>query len=546
MKTMGFGMRFRLGVLISVSGLSCGAPEPGSEPVASERSEIVNGINASQATTQFYGMVAVYHPTAGFTWSPRPCSATIINAEFGFTWILTARHCVTTDGTIVGPIAAPSNLRVLPGPNPGLANPNPPAAAVTAAAVLSMGAQVGDMAVIGVAKNWEALVPRFGMWHSATKPLADSQVQFTAFGYGLNVFDAGCFGNPSVTTGAGVARYGSAFTITSGELVTENQPAATYSYLNRSTGFHSTICGDSGGGDVAFLGAAQGSTWMHLLGVRSGGSNSPDGFATTQTSVRWLQDQFGGFFLSPDQVGAVPRGSLTGANANLTKTDTGDGLKMVVAPTVADRWFYDSVTQRISFPLDNVCLAPSGGIGSAVVPRTCADVPTQRWTFGVDRRLVNVALGSCLTTATIPITAACNSSPTQMWAFHMQPYDFETYVHCANENQTCSFSGTKNVRYGANGSYAYRTLTNGAACNNATFGDPAPGVAKKCSIGPKGFSFCAGQNGTCTFSGQKRLVAYGANNSFYYRVFSNSAPCTVGAFGGDPIVGVQKHCYLGG
>lgn len=44
-----------------------------------------------------------------------------------------------------------------------------------------------------------------------------------------------------------------------------------------------------------------------------------------------------------------------------------------------------------------------------------------------------------------------------MWAFHAQPYDFEAYAYCADENQTCSFSGTKNVRYAANGSYFYRS-----------------------------------------------------------------------------------------
>ena len=55
---------------------------------------------------------------------------------------------------------------------------------------------------------------------------------------------------------------------------------------------------------------------------------------------------------------------------------------------------------------------------------------------------------------------------------------------------------------------------------------------------------CNNAPGTCTFSGQK-LVAYGANDRFYYRMFNGSAPCTVRAFGGDPIVNVPKQCYVG-
>ena len=58
------------------------------------------------------------------------------------------------------------------------------------------------------------------------------------------------------------------------------------------------------------------------------------------------------------------------------------------------------------------------------------------------------------------------------------------YALCASENQSCSFSGTKNVAYGANGKFNYKTATNGIACNNATFGDPIVGVVKACYVRP--------------------------------------------------------------
>jgi hypothetical protein len=55
------------------------------------------------------------------------------------------------------------------------------------------------------------------------------------------------------------------------------------------------------------------------------------------------------------------------------------------------------------------------------------------------------------------------------------------YTFCANENGTCSFSGgTASVAYGANGSFFYKSATGSIACNNATFGDPLPTVGKAC------------------------------------------------------------------
>ncbi len=56
------------------------------------------------------------------------------------------------------------------------------------------------------------------------------------------------------------------------------------------------------------------------------------------------------------------------------------------------------------------------------------------------------------------------------------------WTFCANENGFCGFSGTKDVRYGANNTYASGTFTDGVACTNAVFGDPIAGVAKHCDV----------------------------------------------------------------
>jgi hypothetical protein len=56
------------------------------------------------------------------------------------------------------------------------------------------------------------------------------------------------------------------------------------------------------------------------------------------------------------------------------------------------------------------------------------------------------------------------------------------YVKCADEGGTCSFSGNKQVYYGANSCYAVQTHSDGVSCNNDVFGDPTPDVGKACYI----------------------------------------------------------------
>jgi len=121
----------------------------------------------------------------------------------------------------------------------------------------------------------------------------------------------------------------------------------------------------------------------------------------------------------------------------------------------------------------------------------------------------------------------------------------QTWTLCAREGGTCTFSGTQQVRYGANGLYAYKTLTGSTACTNAVFGDPAPNMAKQCdtqttSTAPTSWSVCANEGGTCTFSGTQQ-VRYGANGLYAYRTVTGSTACTNSVFG-DPAPGLTKQC----
>ena len=120
------------------------------------------------------------------------------------------------------------------------------------------------------------------------------------------------------------------------------------------------------------------------------------------------------------------------------------------------------------------------------------------------------------------------------------------WIFCAPEGGVCAFTGTTEVRYGANGMYVYQTFTDGTACTNAVFGDPLYGTRKSCAISialdPTEWTVCAAEGGVCAFTGA-REVRYGANGVYVYRTLTDGTACTNGVFG-DPIYGTVKACAI--
>ena len=143
-------------------------------------------------------------------------------------------------------------------------------------------------------------------------------------------------------------------------------------------------------------------------------------------------------------------------------------------------------------------------------------------------RPVAICLFVCV--AALLTFSAPASAQTSDWTF------------CAWEGATCTFSGTQEVRYGANGSYFYRTVSNGTACTNNVFGDPTVGIVKNCAV-RSDWTLCAAEGGFCAFAGTQQ-VRYGANGVYSYRTLSGGTACTNSVFG-DPIVGTAKQCHIG-
>jgi hypothetical protein len=232
-------------------------------------------------------------------------------------------------------------------------------------------------------------------------------------------------------------------------------------------------------------------------------------------------------------------GSVTNQGAAVLKTNYASA-----APAFVNRALYD-LHPTSALMIDAGSAPGNSATGLSLAPlgqyQDTASGVTRPVSGALDIGAYEAASGGTTTPAPTP-------TPT--------PTPAPSWTTCANEGSTCSFSGSQQVRYGANGTYVTKTLTGPAACNNTTFGgDPTPNVFKTCSIPatstvsptpapaptPVTWTACGNEGSTCSFSGT-RQVRYGANGVYATKTFAGAAVCGNAAFGGDPVPYVVKAC----
>jgi len=136
------------------------------------------------------------------------------------------------------------------------------------------------------------------------------------------------------------------------------------------------------------------------------------------------------------------------------------------------------------------------------------------------------------------------------------------YIPCGTENQTCTATGTNTVYYGAGDKYYSKQMTGPFTCGLSTFDnqDPDPGVAKMCYLPwpnlneanseiptdttlmtslPSGYTVCGKEGGQCNTTGT-RLAYYGAGGKYFTKYVQGPFTCSIGFFGADPNIGVNK------
>src|SRR6187549_3257630 len=69
------------------------------------------------------------------------------------------------------------------------------------------------------------------------------------------------------------------------------------------------------------------------------------------------------------------------------------------------------------------------------------------------------------------------------------------YTKCAKDGETCTFSGTRSVAYGKAGTFVYATLTGPITCTASRFPSISVGTPRYCSYGPTGSSSSSSSSG---------------------------------------------------
>ncbi len=201
---------------------------------------------------------------------------------------------------------------------------------------------------------------------------------------------------------------------------------------------------------------------------------------------------------TPTETGArngsvsIPSNASTSPDsASLSGTGTAPGLS--VSPI---SWDFGSINLGSSstakaFTVTNTgtadlvmgTLSPSGDF--ALSSNTCTNgaivAPSGTCTFNVV--FTPTATGARNGSVSIPSNASTSPDSASLSGTGAAPSNW-VWTFCGGENDTCSFSGSRVVRYGANSTFFYGVFTDGLTCDNASFGgDPVPNVAKSCYLG---------------------------------------------------------------
>jgi alpha-L-rhamnosidase len=125
--------------------------------------------------------------------------------------------------------------------------------------------------------------------------------------------------------------------------------------------------------------------------------------------------------------------------------------------------------------------APTGFAKCAAENGTCAVTGTEEVAFGAD---------GIYSYATESASVACNDTVFGDPDYGVVKSCYADPVaagpsgttYCGPENSLCSFYGTETVYFGAGGDWTSKSVSGGAPCTDAVFGDPDYGVVKACYV----------------------------------------------------------------
>ena len=149
----------------------------------------------------------------------------------------------------------------------------------------------------------------------------------------------------------------------------------------------------------------------------------------------------------------------------------------------------------------------------------------------IQRSQAEILTGMSLTVMLLLAACGGNDSPAGDSAMEGPAASGNNWIECATEGGTCSFSGTRAVRYGTSTSFNVVTGTSGVACSNSVFGDPAVGELKTC--------WYAGDGTSAAPTPPTPSSSIGSSGSAGPRISSFTASGPIVASSGQVISGVR-------
>lgn len=160
-------------------------------------------------------------------------------------------------------------------------------------------------------------------------------------------------------------------------------------------------------------------------------------------------------------------GTLTNQTGAIEKTNYRAG-----APGFMNRAAYDLR------PLANALVINAGSApGLAATGQSLAPTAQYKHAALGETRVVSGQLDIGAYEAASTTTTAPTPTPAPTPA----PTPTVTWTDCAKQYETCVVPGTREVRYGAAGSYFTKIVTGSVLCTDAAFGNPKFGYVKSCS-----------------------------------------------------------------
>ena len=370
---------------------------PGSsEQVGTSTQAMTNGVPL--ATNSLENAVAVYTNLGS---SYRLCSGVIVQDWWGWTAVLTARHCVTDTGLPDGNLVPAGYVKVSEG---GSVNPgaSPPSDAYTPSGIdapAPIADSSNDYAVLWIAADLGILGSLAFIDRGSISDLPNARVIFQ--GYGKNGSWAGGTAGEAVftvsSTGGFPPTSAGNFSFINQGLNHNNEPA----YLEAGDdGSAAVACcdnfnsgNDCGGNNI---------WWCEVAGVlsRIGQHNASSTASAVAGFADWLQDDLWVNYITSVNT-PVCQGGFGPCNNNyhVGVSSLGEGgwvWGRAQGDSDNTRITYHSTTQEIRIWNTNFCFALDRADASWPDIYTCDGSVAQKWTVD-KRRIKNVLTGQCLT-----------------------------------------------------------------------------------------------------------------------------------------------------